>query len=70
MEFQAGLRPLSVLVASTSDGRIFLCGQDAAVHEFEITPDAWWGQGKCRKRKYQVRAWCWPRGTTQHLEVG
>lgn len=45
-----------MLVSSTIDGRIFLCGQDAAVHEFEISaPDTWnlWGQGKCRKRKFQ-----------------
>ncbi len=43
-----------VLVASTDDGRIFLCGQDAIVHEFLYPKDAgmlggWVPSAKCRK---------------------
>jgi hypothetical protein len=43
-----------VLVASTEEGRIFLCGQDATVHEFLYPKDAgmlggWVPSAKCRK---------------------
>ena len=43
-----------VLIASTESGRIFLCGQDATVHEFLYPPDAgllggWIPSAKCRK---------------------
>jgi hypothetical protein len=54
------LRPLSVLISSTADGRIFLCGQDANVHEFEIHPKntlAGWYTGGCKKRKHWSIDW-------------